>query len=149
MLVVDDVKMNQKVLTRRFSQGVFKDLDWTVDVADNGENALEKLDGNDEFDLIIMDENMQEAGGVLLGSETTALIRKRERADAHKVLIIANSGNCTGADREMGRKSGQDGFWEKPLPSAEQMLQDVARLWAAKRREKGKGEDEVQLPGMC
>ena len=151
VLVVDDVKMNQKMLTRRFSQGVFKDLD----VADNGEQALEKIDGNDEFDLIIMDENMQETGGVLLGSETTVLIRKREGGDGHRALIIANSGNCTEEDREMGRKSGQDGFWEKPLPSAEQMLQDVARLWAAKggvgggEGEKEKKEDELQLPGMC
>ena len=40
VLVVDDLTMNQKIFTRIFHQGVFKDLDWAVDVANNGEQAL-------------------------------------------------------------------------------------------------------------
>jgi len=131
VLIVDDGKMNQKLLRRKFEGGVFEALRWSVDIAINGEQALEKIDAGGEFDLIVMDENMRETGGRLLGTEVTKLIRSREGRE-RGVIIVGHSGNSTWEDKERGRVSGQDAFWEKPPPKSEQMLQDVSRLWDAR-----------------
>ena len=117
VLIVDDGKLNQKLLSRRFTKGVFKDLRWSVEVAVNGEQALEMMEGGSEFDLIVMDENMQETGGVLLGTETTKLIREREeeKGKGKRAVIVGHSGNCTDEDKERGKKSGQDWYVSLPI----------------------------------
>ena len=139
VLIVDDSMTNRKLMKRKLGTGEFKELEWKVVTARTGEGCLEMLDAGSVFDLIVMDENMQDAGGELLGTETTALIRKREGGGQHRALVFGWSGNSTEEDKEKGRKSGQDWFWSKPAPPGEQALQDVARLRAEKGGEKGYG----------
>jgi len=141
VLVVDDMEMNRKLLKRRLEVGVFKDLMWQVELAFTGEQAIELMDAGRVFDLIVMDENLQDEGGVLTGTETTRLIRERElmksiegdeAGEKERALIFGFSGNCTPEDQARGRESGQDWFWAKPPPNSEQALQDVSRLWDKK-----------------
>ena len=142
-LVVDDSKMNQKMMGRKFKIGEFIDLEWDVEFAYTGEEALQMLERGSAYDVIVMDENLQDAGGVLLGTDATRLIREREGGE--RAIIVGHSANQTKADKEKGRASGQDWFWPKPPPTGGEMLQDVMRLWGEKRMEKK--EDEEQLPG--
>jgi len=140
VLIVDDSMANRKLMNRKLCTGEFKELEWKIMTARTGEGCLEMLDAGSVFDLIVMDENMQDAGGELLGTETTELIRKREDGGQHRALVFGWSGNSTEEDKEKGRESGQDWFWSKPAPPGEQALQDVARLWAEEGgREKGRG----------
>ena len=127
-LVVDDSKMNQKMMGRKFMIGDFKDLKWDVDYAYTGEEALKMVEGGGMYDVIVMDENLQDSGGVLLGTDTTRLIREREAVGGKRALIVGHSANQTEADVKKGRESGQDWFWAKPPPTGGEMLQDVARL---------------------
>ena len=146
-LVVDYSKMNQKLMGRRLEAGDFKKLKWTVEFAFTGEDALKILEGGSVFDVIVMDENMQDAGGKLLGSEATKLIKEREVGE--RAIIVGHSGNCTNEDKKKLKDSDQDWFWGKPPPTGGEMLQDVVRLWGEKRarEEEGEKEDEAQLPG--
>ena len=43
------------------------------------------------------------------------------------------SGNCTEEDKQKSRESGQVGFWEKPVPASEELLQEISRAWAKAR----------------
>ena len=70
-LVFDDGKMNQKMMGRKFKIGEFKDLKWDVEFAYTGEEALEMMEKG-VFDVILVDENLQDAGGVLKGTDATA-----------------------------------------------------------------------------
>jgi len=88
-----------------------------------------------------MDENLQDAGGVLQGTDAIWLIREREGGE--NAIIVGHGANQ--ADEEKGRASGQDWFWAKPSPPGGEMLLDVMRLWGEKRG--GEKEDEAQLPG--
>ena len=145
VLIVDDSLSNRKVLSRKLVKGLFEPLNWLVELAKTGEEALALIDAGGVFDLIVMDENMHDAGGVLLGTETTRIIREREGEKEKRALIFGYSGSNTEEDRGRGRESGQDWFWEKPAPREEQALLEVARLWTEKGG--GEKEDEVQIPG--
>ena len=133
VLIVDGSMANRKLLNRKLITGEFKELQWKVETAKTGETCLEMIDAGGVFDLIVVDDNMQDAGGELLETEATELIRKREDGGRHRPLIFGCSGNSTAEDKEKGRKSGHDWFWEKPAPPGEQSLQAVARLWGEKR----------------
>ena len=143
VLVVDDIEMNQKLMGRRLVAGELKELEWTVDFSFTGEEALKMLEGGSVYDLIVMDENMQDAGGKLLGSDTTRLIREREAAGGARVIIVGHSGNSADEDKKKLKECGQDWFWGKPPPSGGEMVQDVARLWG-KRAMEGKKEGEEE-----
>jgi len=127
-LVVDDIKMNQKMMGRKLTIGDFEGLKWDVEFAFTGEDALKMIEGGCMYDVIVMDENFQDAGGVLKGTDATRLIREREAAGGKRALIVGHSANQTEADVKRGRESGQDWFWPKPPPTGAQMLQDVTRL---------------------
>ena len=107
-LVVDDSKINQKMMGRKFKIGDFKDLKWEVEFAYTGEEALKMLEGGGVYAVIVMDENLQDAGGVLKGTDATRLIRVREGGE--RAIIVGHSANQTEADKEKGRASGQDLF---------------------------------------
>ena len=78
VLIVDGSMANRKLLNRKLITGEFKELQWKVETAKTGETCLEMIDAGGVFDLIVVDDNMQDAGGELLETEATELIRKRE-----------------------------------------------------------------------
>ena len=75
VLVVDAIQINQKMMARRLAGGELKELKWKVEFANTGEEAMQRLEGaGGGFDVIVMNENTQSAGGVL--TDTTKLIRR-------------------------------------------------------------------------
>jgi len=89
VLIVDDVAMNRKMLRRKLTTGPFEELNFSVADVATGEAALELVDAGRVFDLVIMDEIMQDAGGVMAGTEATRKMRERERAgDGKRALIF-------------------------------------------------------------
>src|ERR1700758_3690746 len=66
LLVVDDVEMNRDLLSRRLMQ-----QGHTVEVAENGRRALEKVRAG-EFDLVLLDIMMPEVDGYQVLKEMTS-----------------------------------------------------------------------------
>lgn len=117
-LIVDDVKMNRLMLKRRFQKGVAPNC--TITEAATGEEALKILElmsnQKQRFDVIIVDHYMEDAGGVMIGTDVVLAMRRME-IDS---LIIGSSGNDMGT---AFHEAGADYFWQKPIPSNPKMIQ--------------------------
>jgi len=126
ILLVEDNPTNQRVaLCMLQRQG------YCVDLASNGIEALEKLDGG-AFDLVLMDCQMPEMDGF----EATRKIRDRERAGEAHMPIVALTANVMAGDRERCRECGMDEYLGKPI-NAQQLYSMIdstlTRLRAAHR----------------
>lgn len=92
-----------------------------MEVADNGLEALEVLDGKD-FDIILMDVQMPHMDGW----ETTAEIRRREKKSGRHTPIIGLSARVTPEDIKMSREAGMNDYLTKPIkPATLSALLDV------------------------
>ena len=156
VLIADDSDINLRLVTRKFTSGPFKELEWQIETATTGEEALENIsragsgrsrkggggegggtltEGNTErtrrrsFDLVIFDEHM-EPFGKLLGTEATRILRQND----DEVLIVGFTGNCAVEDQERSRESGQDLFWSKPAPPNEVALSALENALAERKR---------------
>lgn len=107
LLIVDDIKMNRTMLKRRFQKGVIPN--GTIVEAPTGEKALEMCE-QQSFDVIVMDQYMEDAGGILLGTDTIAALRRM----GVQSLIVGCSGNDI--ENEF-LEAGADLCWQKPLPT--------------------------------
>jgi CheY-like chemotaxis protein len=103
------------MLSRRITRHILPNAKITE--AWTGEEAL-KLCETETFDLIIMDQYMQEAGGILLGTDTVVAMR-RIKIDS---IIIGCSGNEMNASFTA---AGTDWVWLKPVPSNVTMVQQI------------------------
>jgi two-component system sensor histidine kinase/response regulator len=96
-------------------------------IAANGVEAL-ALHARHRFDLILMDLDMPEMGGL----EATAAIRAREAGNAATdqpaTPVIALTAYVDEADRQACLAGGMDGFLSKPLDTGavERMLAHIA-----------------------
>ena len=81
-----------------------------VDIAENGEQALEKLQQID-YALVLMDCQMP----VKDGFETTREIRLQEKSSQQHIPIIAMTANARTRDREQCLAAGMDDFISKPF----------------------------------
>ena len=119
ILLVDDIKMNRSMLKRRFQKDITPRCE--IVEAATGEEAL-ALCENDVFDVIIMDQYMEESGGILVGTDVIIALRRM------KVLsvIIGCSGNDLG---EGFISAGADSVWTKPLPSNSEMIQELRKFF--------------------
>lgn len=122
-LIIDDVKMNRMMLKRRIKKGIAPAC--TIMEACTGEEALE-ICGHERFDVIIVDQYMEEAGGVMVGTDVVYAMR-RMRIDS---IIIGCSGNDL--DEEFG-EAGANWVWKKPMPSNAEIIAHL-RLALADRR---------------
>ena len=106
ILLTEDNVVNQRVavglLTRRGHD---------VTVANHGLEALAALE-RERFDLVLMDIQMPEMGGI----EATAEIRRRERERGLvPIRIIAMTAHAMTGDRERCLEAGMDGYLSKPI----------------------------------
>jgi nitrogen-specific signal transduction histidine kinase len=106
-LIVDDMKMNRMMLKRRIQKGIAPNC--VIREASTGEEALE-ICGKEQFDIIVVDQYMEEAGGVMVGTDVVYAMR-RMRIES---IIIGCSGNDL--DEEF-RDAGANWVWQKPMPS--------------------------------
>ncbi len=106
ILLVEDNKTNQL-----FATLILDELNLTYIIANNGKEAVEKFQEED-FSLILMDENMP----IMNGTEATQeIIRlEKENKDVH-TPIIALTANALKGDEERFISAGMDDYLSKPV----------------------------------
>jgi signal transduction histidine kinase/CheY-like chemotaxis protein len=108
LLVVEDNLVNQKVVL-----AVLRKKGFRMDVANDGREALAKLDAPDAaYDLVLMDVQMP----VLDGLEATRCIRRNPRWS--RLPIVAMTAHAMNGDRERCLEAGMDAYISKPVQPA-------------------------------
>jgi signal transduction histidine kinase/CheY-like chemotaxis protein len=105
VLLAEDNRVNQTLAVR-----ILQKRGHTVVVAENGREAIAAL-AEQPFDLILMDMQMPELGGV----EAAMLIREREKSTHEHIPIIALTANAMSGDREKCLIAGMDDYVSKPI----------------------------------
>jgi len=107
ILLVEDLAHN-RMLVRQ----ILKKSHSEVVEAENGQNAVDIWEGEQNFDLIIMDMNMP----IMDGFEATQLIRKKElEQNLSRIPIIALTALAMRGDEEKCIRVGCDGYIPKPV----------------------------------
>ncbi|WP_051551625.1 response regulator [Nocardioides sp. URHA0020] len=118
VLVVEDNAVNQMVAT-----GLLESLGCTVDVADDGIAAVERLSGPHGYAVVFMDCRMPR----LDGFDATRRIRAQEPA-GQRVPIIAMTASALDGERERCLEAGMDDYLTKPVDAGE--VERALRTWA-------------------
>ncbi|MBT9588239.1 response regulator [bacterium] len=103
ILLVEDNELNQEVATGLLSEGGF-----VVDIAENGQVALEML-ARKAYDVVLMDMQMP----VMDGVSATVELRKDPRFQ--DLPVLAMTANAMPTDREKCRKAGMNDHIAKPI----------------------------------
>jgi two-component system, sensor histidine kinase and response regulator len=103
VLLVEDNEINQEV-----AMGQLEDAEVFVDLAENGEIALQMVKDND-YDLVLMDMQMP----VMDGIEATRALRANP--DYSGLPIIAMTANAMASDREACLEAGMNDHIAKPI----------------------------------
>jgi CheY-like chemotaxis protein/HPt (histidine-containing phosphotransfer) domain-containing protein len=108
LLLVEDNAVNQRVVL-----AMLRKKNYVIDVANNGQEALDKLEHAAEpYNLILMDVQMP----VLDGLETTKAIRRNSGWD--NLPIIAMTAHAMIGDRERCLQAGMNAYVSKPVQQA-------------------------------
>jgi len=127
LLVAEDNATNQKVARK-----ILEKLGYTVDIAENGEEAVAALTGT-AYDLVLMDCQMP----VMDGYEAAREIRNHDSAVLnHNVPVIAMTANAMQGDREACIEAGMDDYIAKPIDPA--ALAEIVEKWLMR----AEGDDE-------
>ena len=118
ILAVDDDKN-----TRRLIEEVLKGAGYNVITAENGADALEKLD-SEHIDLIVLDIMMPEMDGY----ELTEALRNSD----NDLPILMISAKQLPEDKRKGFLVGTDDYMTKPIDEEEMLLRIKALLCRAK-----------------
>jgi two-component system sensor histidine kinase/response regulator len=103
VLLVEDNEINQEV-----ALGQLEDAEVEVDVADNGEIAVNMVRSK-EYDIVLMDMQMP----VMDGLEATRIIRADSRFD--QLPIVAMTANAMAEDRDRCLEAGMNDHIAKPI----------------------------------
>lgn len=104
ILLVEDNRINQL-----FTKKILEKLGFRVDVADNGLEALDKVQ-SESYGVVLMDCQMP----VMDGYEATRRIRQLG-SDYEKLPIIALTAHALAGDKEKCLESGMDDYMTKPF----------------------------------
>jgi len=115
VLVVDDIRLNRSMLERRIHKAIAPNA--VISQAATGEEAI-AMCKKGTYDVIIVDQYMETAGGVLLGTDVVVQLRSMKLSS----LVIGNSGNDM--ESEFCR-AGADVFWKKPIPPNETIIRQL------------------------
>ncbi len=111
VLLVENETINQIVAT-----DMLEGLGCTVDVAENGQIAVDKIKAKSDYDLILMDCMMP----VMDGFEATEKIRNCEKNDnLPRQKIVAMTANAMAGEKEKCLKVGMDDYLSKPVKEQE------------------------------
>ncbi|MCQ6562471.1 response regulator [Paenibacillus mendelii] len=114
ILLAEDNVINQLVAVEQLREWGF-----SVEVAENGREVLEKLEGG-HWDLILMDIHMPEMDG----DEATRIIRTDSRFD--RLPIVALTANVIREDHERYMQLGMNDVLTKPIDE-EKMFQVIVK----------------------
>jgi CheY-like chemotaxis protein len=124
VLLIDDIKMNRTMLRRRIMKGIAPNCIFTE--ASTGEEALE-ICSRSTFDVIVVDQYMQEAGGMIIGTDVVCAMR---RSKIESIII-----GCSGNDiDDLFLDAGADWVWKKPMPSNKKILSQLHGALREKKR---------------
>ena len=142
ILLVEDNAVNQEVAKATLFQ-----FGCTVDIANNGHEALEKL-AQDSYDLVFMDCQMP----VMDGFRATELIREREQRataesgqQAKRLPIVALTAHAVSGDRDRCLAVGMDDYLSKPFARGE-LIAVLNRWLPAPTRSATEAEKPVAGP---
>jgi signal transduction histidine kinase/CheY-like chemotaxis protein/purine-cytosine permease-like protein/HPt (histidine-containing phosphotransfer) domain-containing protein len=115
VLLVEDNAMNQELAVELLrSAGV------AVVLANNGQEALDTLAQDTQFDAILMDCQMP----VMDGYQATAMLK--QRPELHSVPVIAMTASVMDGDRDKATRAGMVDYIAKPI-NVGQMFATLAR----------------------
>ena len=117
VLLVEDAPALQLVTQARLEK-----LGYRVEVACNGREAVEAVEGND-FALVLMDIQMPEMDGMT----ATRLIREMPESGKANIPIIALTANAMKGDEQDYIAAGMNDYLTKPIDSAS--LTTVLQRW--------------------
>ena len=103
VLLVEDNNINQLVTGEMLTN-----IGLTFDVAEDGKQALRKIENSSEYDLILMDVQMP----VMDGYEATKALRAKGFTD---IVIIGLSANAMKEDKQNAIDAGMNGYLTKPI----------------------------------
>jgi len=106
VLVVDDNNINRLLINKVLSR-------WgaTTDFAENGQQAVDKITANQNYDAVLMDVYMPEMGGI----EATRIIRSKQEPYFQQLPIIALTASILTSEREEIERCGMNDFILKPF----------------------------------
>jgi signal transduction histidine kinase/DNA-binding response OmpR family regulator len=102
VLVVDDVETNLYV-----ARGLLATYGLSIDVAESGFEAVDKIRNGAQYDVIFMDHMMPKMDGI----EATKIIRSLD----YKGFIVALTANAITGQAELFLNNGFDDFISKPI----------------------------------
>ncbi|MGD2114709.1 MAG: response regulator [Acidobacteriota bacterium] len=106
ILVVDDSKLMHKMFEVMLRQ-------YPRVSASDGQEALDRLEENDDVDLVLLDINMPNMNGI----EFLEQVRSNGRLDELTVIIISTEG--TEEDTARGLEAGATAYIKKPFRTDE------------------------------
>ena len=131
VLLVEDNRINQAVIT-----GILSSWGITIDIANDGAEALSLLKSSASYQIILMDCQMPNIDGY----ETTRIIRSAEiKGIPANIIIIAMTANTTASDKAKCFDAGMNDYLSKPIDA--ELLREKFRHWLG-------GEQELKLPKL-
>ena len=108
ILLVEDNELNMEIAI-----GILSESGFTVDTAEDGEVAVEKVRNaaHGQYDLILMDVQMPNMNGY----EATKAIRKIDDPEKAGIPIIAMTANAFEEDKKNAMDAGMNGHISKPI----------------------------------
>ena len=106
VLVVDDNQINRLLINKVM-------IKWgaNADFAENGLQAISKLESNRNYDVVLMDVYMPEMGGV----EATKIIRSKKETYFQELPIIALTASVLNSERSEIEDAGMNDYIVKPF----------------------------------
>ncbi len=106
ILLAEDNKVNQKLALK-----ILEKQGYRVDVVNNGKEAVSALEKVD-YDLVLMDLQMPEMGGI----EATKIIRAQfSQVKNHDIPIVAITAHAMAGDEDQCLNAGMSGYVSKPI----------------------------------
>ncbi|MBR0474215.1 MAG: response regulator [Erysipelotrichaceae bacterium] len=123
ILLAEDLAINAEIMIM-----ILKRRNMIVDLANNGEEAVEKFKTSEHgyYDAILMDMRMPKMDGL----EATRLIREMDRSDAKSIPIVALTANAFDEDVKRSMQAGLNAHLSKPVEpehlyeTLEQLIRD-------------------------
>ncbi|MDE6620835.1 MAG: response regulator [Lachnospiraceae bacterium] len=108
ILLVEDNELNQEIAAE-----ILQEAGFSVEIAGNGQIAIDKLKSYDPgyFQIILMDVQMP----VMNGYEATRAIRKLKDTRLASIPILAMTANAFEEDKQEALRSGMNGHIAKPI----------------------------------
>ena len=119
LLLVDDDMRNIYALSAQLEE-----LGFDISIANNGREALDSLEENPDFDIVLMDIMMPEMDGY------EAMSKIREQARFQKLPMLALTAKAMKDDRAKCIEAGANDYCSKPIDMGK--LTSLMRVWLHK-----------------